>query len=124
MLTTNNQAATVNYRWRKDGDITPIPRALYGNNSNYNYLGSSKYVEDGSFLRFQNLQISYSFPQKPLKKLGLSSLALYFSVNNICCWTNYSGVDPEVSYGAYGIAYDNSKTPRSRNFTASVSVGF
>lgn len=124
MLTTNNQAATVNYRWRKDGDVTPIPRAIYGTGSNYNYFGSSKYVEDGSFLRFQNLQISYSLPQKPLKKIGLSSLSLYFSVNNIYCWTNYSGVDPEVSYGAYGIAYDTSKTPRSRTFTASVSVGF
>ena len=97
MYTGANQTATVNYRWRKDGDVTPIPRALYS--TGYNWQGSSRYVEDGSFLRFQNLQISYSFPQKPLKKIGLSSLALYFSLNNIYCWTKYSGVDPEVAIG-------------------------
>jgi hypothetical protein len=122
MYTTNNQTATVNYRWRKDGDVTPIPRALY--NVGYNWQGSSRYVEDGSFLRFQNLQLSYSFPQKTVKKLGMSSLALYFSVNNIYCWTKYSGVDPEVSIGGWGVAQDNSKTPRTRQFTASINIGF
>lgn len=122
MYTTNNQTATVNYRWRKDGDVTPIPRALY--NVGYNWQGSSRYVEDGSFLRFQNLQLSYSFPQKAVKKLGMSSLALYFSVNNIYCWTKYSGVDPEVSIGGWGVAQDNSKTPRTRQFTASINIGF
>ena len=122
MFTTNNQAATVNYRWRKDGDVTPIPRALY--NVGYNWQGSSRYIEDGSFLRFQNIQLSYSFPQKSIKKLGLSSLALYLSVNNIYCWTKYSGVDPEVAIGGWGVAQDNSKTPRTKQFTASINIGF
>jgi len=122
MYTANNQAATVNYRWRKDGDQTPIPRALYG--TGYNWNGSSRYVEDGSFLRFQNLQLSYSFPQKTCKKLGMSNLALYFSMNNLYCWTKYSGVDPEVSVGGWGVASDNSKTPRSKQFTASINIGF
>ena len=122
MYTANNQAATVNYRWRKDGDETPIPRALYG--TGYNWNGSSRYVEDGSFLRFQNLQLSYSFPQKTCKKLGMSNLALYFSMNNLYCWTKYSGVDPEVSVGGWGVASDNSKTPRSKQFTASINIGF
>ncbi len=122
MYTTNNQTTTVNYRWRKDGDSTPIPRALYG--QGYNWQGSSRYVEDGSFLRFQNLQLSYSFPQKKLKKLGISTLALYFSMNNLYCWTKYSGVDPEVSIGGWGVAVDNSKTPRSKQFTASLNIGF
>lgn len=122
MYTTNNQCASVNYRWRKDGDETPIPRAL--RNTGYNWMGSSRYVEDGSFVRFQNLQLSYSFPQKLIKKAGMSSCALYFSMNNLFCWTKYSGVDPEVAIGGWGVASDNSKTPRSRQFTASVSIGF
>ncbi len=122
MYTVFNQTATVNYRWRKDGDDTPIPRALYG--TGYNYMGSSKYVEDGSFVRFQNLQLSYSFDPKKLKKYGISSLALYASMNNLCCWTNYSGVDPEVSVGGWGIASDNSRTPRSKQFTATLNIGF
>lgn len=122
MYDVYNQTATVNYRWRQDGDITAIPRAL--NATGYNYMGSSKYVEDGSFLRFQNLQLSYSFPQKQLKKYGISSLSVYFSMNNLYCWTNYSGVDPEVAIAGWGVASDNSKTPRSKQFTASFNIGF
>lgn len=122
MYTTNNQSTTTNYRWRKDGDITPIPRALYS--TGYNWQGSSRYVEDGSFVRFQNLQLSYSIPQKTCKKVGLSNASIYFSMNNLYCWTKYSGVDPEVSIGGWGVASDTSKTPRSKQFTASVSLGF
>ena len=122
MYTVYNQTSTVNYRWRKDGDDTPIPRALYG--TGYNYMGSSKYVEDGSFVRFQNVQLSYSWDPKKIKKYGLSNLAIYFSMNNLFCWTNYSGVDPEVSVGGWGIASDNSRTPRSKTFTATLNIGF
>lgn len=122
MFNTYNQCSTVNWRWRKDGDETPIPRAMY--NTAYNFQGSSRYVEDGSFVRFQNLQISYNFPKKQVQKLGLNSLQLYGSMNNLCCWTKYSGVDPEVSTGGWGVATDNSQTPRSKSFTLSVNVGF
>jgi len=122
MFTTNNQSATVNYRWRKDGDVTPMPRAMY--NTGYNWLGSDRYVEGGDFVRFQNLQVAYSFPKKTLKKFGLNQLQLYFSMNNLYCWTKYSGVDPEVSVAGWGVAYDTSKTPRSKSFTASITVGF
>ena len=68
MYGTQNQCSSVTYRWRKDGDVTEIPRALYG--TGYNYQVSSRFVEDGSFLRFNNLQISYSVPKKAIKKLG------------------------------------------------------
>lgn len=122
MFNTYNQCTTVNWRWRKDGDITPIPRAMY--NIAYNFQGSDRYVEDGSFVRFQNLQISYNFPKNMIKRLGLNSLQLYGSMNNLFCWTKYSGVDPEVSIGGWGVATDNSQTPRAKSFTVSVNVGF
>lgn len=122
MYTTNNQCATVNWRWRKDGDVTPMPRAMY--NCAYNWLGSDRYVEDGSFIRFQYLQLTYSFPQKIIKKAGLSDLKFYASANNLYCWTKYSGTDPEHSAGSWGIATDESQTPRSKSFTVGVNLSF
>lgn len=124
MSSTVNQCATVNYRWRKDGDPTPIPRALYGSSTAYNWLGSDRYVEDGSFVRLQYVQLSYNFPTKIIKKLGLSDLKMYASANNLYCWTKYSGTDPEHSSSSYSYASDTAKTPRSKSFTASISIGF
>ena len=65
MYGTENQASSVTYRWRKDGDVTDMPRALYG--TGYNHQISSRFVEEGSFLRLNNLQLSYSVPKKALK---------------------------------------------------------
>ena len=122
MFDTNNQCASVNYRWRKDGDITPIPRAMY--NSSYNYQASDRFVENGGFVRFQNLQIAYNFDKKLIKSLGLNQLQAYASLNNLYVWTKYSGVDPEVSPSGYGVASDNSQTPRSKQFTVTLNIGF
>ena len=122
MYGTQNQASTVTYRWRKDGDVTQIPRALYG--TGYNYQISSRFVEDGAFLRFNNLQISYSVPKKTLKKYGLNSLSAYVTMNNLFCWTKYSGIDPEIASGTYTPASDGATTPRSKSITASLSFGF
>lgn len=122
MYNTYNQTTTVNWRWRKDGDVTMMPRALY--NTGYNFQGSSRFIEDGGFVRFQNLQISYDFPKKQIKKWGLNQLQLYFSMNNLYCWTKYSGVDPEISTSGWGLAQDSSQTPRAKSFTASVNIGF
>ena len=122
MYTTYNQCATVNYRWRKDGDITPIPRAMY--NAGYNYQASDRFVENGSFIRFNNLQLAYNFDKKVIKKLGLNQLQAYLSVNNLYCWTKYSGTDPEVSVSGWGVAVDDSQTPRAKSFTVTLNVGF
>jgi len=122
MYDTYNQCSTVNWRWRKDGDDTPMPRAMYG--TGYNWQGSDRYIEDGGFVRFQNLQVMYSFPSKQVKKWGLNSLKASLSINNIYCWTKYSGTDPEISVGSWGVATDRSQTPRSKYFTANINIGF
>ncbi|MFA5045723.1 MAG: SusC/RagA family TonB-linked outer membrane protein, partial [Paludibacter sp.] len=125
MYYDNNQSTAVNWRWRKDGDITQMPRALhqYG----FNWLGSDRYVEDGSFLRFKYLTFNYSVPSKLLKKYSIDKLSLYFTLNNLYVWSKYTGVDPEVGYGALtsnaGLAVDGSNTPRSKDFTLGISVG-
>ena len=125
MSTNNNQSKAVNYRWRKEGDVTTIPRAMYGSSTNYNTLVSDRFVEDGSFLRLNYLQLSYSFDPKTIKKaIGINRLSLYASANNLFILTRYKGVDPEVSYGGYGAAVDGGQTPRSKSYTLGITVDF
>ena len=122
MYDNNNQSRAVNWRWRVEGDITEIPRAL--RQTGYNYLGSDRFVEDGSFIRLNYSQISYSLDPKIIKKWGLTQLKLYVSANNLFCLTKYSGADPEVGYGSMGIVTDGAKTPRAKSFTGGVTIQF
>jgi len=126
MRTNNNQSFATTWRWRKNGDITEIPRALNAAEYNsYNALPTDRYVEDGDFLRLQYIQLSYDVDPKLLKKLGIRSLKFFASANNLWCWTKYSGTDPEVAPNGWSkIAIDNNRTPRARYFTASVNLGF
>ena len=125
MSSFENQSIATNWRWRKEGDITEIPRAVNGSGNAFNYLGSDRYVEDASYIRLSYVQLSYSFEPSWLKKMGLSQLNLYVSADNLCFWTKYTGLEPEIATGGdFGIATDNTKTPRSRSYTLSVSVGF
>ena len=122
MYSNNNQSRAVNWRWRVEGDVTNIPRAL--RQHGYNWLGSDRFVEDGSFIRLNYTQISYAFAPSVLKQFGLNRLSLYVSANNLFCLTKYSGSDPEVGYGGYGVSEDNAQTPRAKSFTAGVTVQF
>ncbi|MBR4898074.1 MAG: SusC/RagA family TonB-linked outer membrane protein [Prevotella sp.] len=122
MYDNNNQSRAVNWRWRVEGDVTEIPRAL--RQTGYNYLGSDRFVEDGSFIRLNYSQISYSLDPKIIKKWGLTQLSLYVSANNLFCLTKYSGADPEVGYGSMGIVTDGAKTPRAKSFTGGVTIQF
>ena len=124
MSSFDNQSVAVNWRWRKEGDITEIPRAVNGSSNAYNYLGSDRYVEDASYVRLSYVQLSYSFKPEWLKKIGVKNLNLYASADNVAFWTKYTGLDPEVANGGEGIAYDGSKTPRPRSYTISLSLGF
>ena len=120
----DNQSRAVNWRWRKEGDITEIPRAVHGSANAFNYLGSDRYVEDASYIRLSYVQLSYSFEPEWLKKVGLKNLNVFLSADNVCFWTKYSGLEPEVASSGDGVAYDNSKTPRPRSYTLSLSFGF
>ncbi|GAB6011309.1 SusC/RagA family TonB-linked outer membrane protein [Viscerimonas tarda] len=122
MYTNNNQSIAVNWRWRKDGDITEIPRALY--NVGYNWLPSDRFVEDGSFLRMKYVQLSYNVPPKLLKKYALAGLTISVTADNLFCLTKYTGVDPEVGYGGFGISRDNAQTPRAKSYTANINISF
>ena len=122
MHSNNNQSIAINWRWRKEGDVTMMPRAMY--NTGYNWLGSDRYLEDASYLRMSYLQASYSVDPQVLKKYGLNSLYISGSANNLFILSKYTGLDPEISANGWGQAFDGSKTPRPRSFTLNLTVGF
>ena len=124
MTGNDNQSQAVNYRWRKEGDITSIPRAMYGSNSNYNTLISDRFVEDGSYLRMGYAQLNYNIRRKYAQALGVNRISLYLSANNPFVLTKYSGVDPDISSGGYSPAIDSAQTPRSRSYTLGITVEF
>lgn len=65
MYTNNNQSQAVMRRWRKQGDMTDIPRALYG--AGHNWVGNDYFVEDGSYIKFNSLTLAYNFQKRVLK---------------------------------------------------------
>ena len=126
MLNNKNQSFATTWRWRKNGDETVIPRALSSVNgyNSYNSLPSDRYVENGDYLRLQYIQLSYDFDAKKLKKYGINQLKLFASLDNLWCWTKYTGVDPDVSPRGFGVAEDTNRTPRTKSFTCSLTLGF
>lgn len=124
MYNYDNQSQAVNWRWRREGDVTHIPRALY--NKGYNWLGSDRFVEDGSFLRFKTLSLSYIFPKSVCKKLSISDLKVYATGYNLYTWTNYSGQDPDVAPPSdpSKLPKDTSKTPPSQRIMLGINVTF
>ena len=124
MIGNDNQAQAVNYRWRKEGDQTSIPRAMFGSTSNYNTLISDRFVEDGSYLRMSYAQLSYAIKKKYLTWIGLNRVSFYASINNPFVLTKYTGVDPDIAFGGESPAIDWAQTPRSRSYTLGITVDF
>lgn len=127
MFNYDNQTKAVLRRWRRPGDETDIPRALIG--YGYNWLGSDRYVEDGSFMRLKYVSISYNLPQKLANKLGAQRMRISTTLNNLLTFTNYSGQDPEININSrdgtiYTVGYDTSNTPISKQFTFNLNVVF
>ncbi|GAB4045970.1 TonB-dependent receptor [Spirosoma litoris] len=90
-----NQSTDALKRWQKEGDITSVPRYIYENTYN-NYL-SSRFVEDGSYVRLKNITLGYNVPKKWVSKVKLSGIRVFASASNIWTYTKYSGPDPELS---------------------------
>ncbi|OCX51701.1 SusC/RagA family TonB-linked outer membrane protein [Mucilaginibacter sp. PPCGB 2223] len=121
----NNQSTAVLRRWEKPGDVTDIPRALY--RQGYNSLGSSRYVSDGSYLRWTSLTLRYNIDQLLAKKLGIKSASVYVTGQNLYTWTKYLGQDPEISPRAgdiYQLPVDQSTTPASKTYTLGLTASF
>jgi TonB-linked SusC/RagA family outer membrane protein len=90
------------------------------------FYPSSWAIEDGSFLRVNNLTVGYSFPVKQLVKMKISKLRVYFTANNLAVFTKYTGYDPEVSVRNSPLTpgLDYSAYPKSRSFIFGVNANF
>lgn len=92
-LSIGNQTTAVLDRWQAVGDDTGVPRA-----SSYNERTSSRFVEDGSFLRLKNIRLSMELGSKLPERLGMGTMEVYLAGKNLFTLTRYSGMDPEVNY--------------------------
>lgn len=101
-------------RWEKPGDIATHPKLVLDSKSNSNKT-SSRYIENASHIRLQNITLSYTFPKQWIEKLYLNNLRLYVSGDNMWLITKYSGQDPEFNMegGTDGWKYP---TPRKVMF--------
>jgi TonB-linked SusC/RagA family outer membrane protein len=125
MYSMDNQSTAVLRRWRKDGDVTDIPRALYV--QGYNWLGSDRFVEDASFLGMRTLTLAYQTSAVALKIKGISSIKGYVTGYNLFTLTNYTGQDPDVGFSGtdpFAIGKDRSKTPKPVSFTLGINMTF
>jgi TonB-linked SusC/RagA family outer membrane protein len=117
-----NQSMSVLNRWQYEGHETDIPRALWDDpvgNSNF----STRWIEDGSYMRVKNITLSYRIPDKFLL---FNNAEFYVSANNIYTLSNYLGYDPEFAY-SYSQIYegvDYGFMPHPRQFIAGVKIGF
>jgi TonB-dependent starch-binding outer membrane protein SusC len=95
----DNQLAIVNDRWQQPGDITNIPAATNDPElAASNVRVSSRFIEDGSYLRMKNLTLGYTFHIGDKLKNAISGFRIYFTGQNLFTLTRYSGLDPEVNY--------------------------
>ena len=126
MYGANNQSRATLTRWRREGDNTMIPRALYGRG--YNYLGSDRFVEDASFLKLKTLTVKWALPMKLINRWGLNRMDFYCTAYNLYTWTKYKGQDPEISLsttsGIFQLAKDGATTPKPLQIAFGLNLGF
>jgi TonB-linked SusC/RagA family outer membrane protein len=126
MFDSKNQSVVVLNRWTPDNRNTDIPRAVGGGNVD-NVRNSSRFVEDGSYIRLKSITLSYNFNPEKLKRAGIGKLSVYTTGQNLLTFTKYSGFDPEVN--AFGtsateLGVDYGTYPQARTLTAGLNVEF
>ncbi len=123
----SNQSTEVLKRWQNPGDVTDVPGvfAVGSNATRLNHLFSSRFVEDGSYLRVKALTLSYDFDSRVLSKAGIQSAKVYATGENLLTFTKYTGFDPEVNkYGGnvFSRGLDDAIYPQLRKIIFGVTI--
>lgn len=121
----NQTVDQLNY-WKKPGDITnvPQPRLYEGNGIDK----SSRWVQDGSFVRIKTVTLGYNLPKSLLMRTALSSARVYMAASNLFTFTSYTGYDPEVNTSYFGrsnvtLGHDFYTPPLAKTITFGVNIG-
>jgi TonB-dependent starch-binding outer membrane protein SusC len=112
-------------RWTTPGQVTDVPKLWYNQDAIINQNGEAhtRFLENGDFLRLQNVVLSFDVSAKKLQELtrnGIRSARFYVQAQNVYVWTKYKGIDPEA-FSENG--QDNSISPQVRNISVGVSLG-
>ena len=125
MKSDNNQSTSIMRRWRKQGDVTDMPRAV--DYCERNYAASSRWVEDASFIKLKEVSLTYNFPSYLVRKMGFKSFSLGVTAMDLWCGTKYKGLNPEIGLNSGSltkIAVDKSATPPSAQVAFNIRASF
>ena len=121
-ILTSNYSTKALSRWTGEGTSTTFPRLTDSDpNGNFSKM-SDFYLEDGDYLRFKVVQLGYTLPNNLFNRIGVSKLRVYVSAENLFTITKYTGYDPEVGGGVFGI--DKGQYPQARTFIGGVQLSF
>jgi TonB-linked SusC/RagA family outer membrane protein len=121
-----NQSAAVLNHWTPTNTDTNIPRPVRSDPNSNNRL-STRFIEDGSYVRLKNITLGYTVPVSISKHAAIKSLRVYATTQNLVTWTKYSGYDPEVSadpLSTTSIGRDFGVYPQSRTYTVGLNATF
>ena len=121
-ILTSNYSTKALGRWTGEGTSNTFPRLTDSDpNGNYSKM-SNFYLENGDYLRFKVVQFGYTLPNNLFHGVGVSKLRVYVSAENLFTITKYTGYDPEVGGGVFGI--DKGQYPQARTFIGGVQLSF
>ena len=121
----NNGKEILN-RWTPSNTNTDVPKLFYGRDAQINLNGNlnSRFLEDGDFLRLQNVMLYYQFDKKGLEQITngyVKSIRFFVQGQNLAIWTKYGGIDPE---NATELGIENSSVPQLRSIAMGLNLGF
>jgi TonB-linked SusC/RagA family outer membrane protein len=123
-----NNSTDILRKWKKPGDVTDIPKAVFGDNiSNGSSFPLDINVFKGDFIKLRTLSLGYNIPRNLLEKARISTARFYISGNNLAIITKYPGPDPEVSSNGNGTTnqgIDRNTVANARTITVGLNIGF
>jgi TonB-linked SusC/RagA family outer membrane protein len=121
-ILTSNYSTKAMSRWTGEGTSNDFPR-LTDSDPNGNFSNMSDlYLEPGDYLRLKVVQLGYTLPAKVFSKIGVSKFRIYVTGENLLTFTKYTGYDPEVGGGIFGI--DKGMYPQARSVLGGVQISF